>query len=53
MFQAFFTVSGTYFMTEQPNNQSLDPTKYQTKEDAVIIRNLINSYITDRRTIIM
>lgn len=31
----------------------VDPTKYQTKEDAVIIRDLIESYITDRRTIIM
>jgi hypothetical protein len=30
-----------------------DPTKYQTKEDAVIIRNLIGDYINDRRTIIL
>lgn len=30
-----------------------NPTKYQTKEDAIIIRNLILSYIRDRRTIIM
>ncbi|PWW75868.1 P-loop containing nucleoside triphosphate hydrolase protein [Tuber magnatum] len=30
-----------------------NPTKYQTREDSVIIRDLIESYITDRRTIIM
>jgi hypothetical protein len=32
---------------------SLDPTKYQTAEDRVIIRNLIQSYITDKRTIVL
>ncbi|KAL3485722.1 P-loop containing nucleoside triphosphate hydrolase protein [Aspergillus germanicus] len=30
-----------------------NPTKYQTVEDRVIIRNLIQSYITDKRTIIL
>ncbi|KAG0636571.1 P-loop containing nucleoside triphosphate hydrolase protein [Tuber brumale] len=30
-----------------------NPTRYQTREDSVIIRDLIESYITDRRTIIM
>ncbi|CUS11644.1 unnamed protein product [Tuber aestivum] len=30
-----------------------NPTRYQTREDSVIIRDLIENYITDRRTIIM
>ncbi|RHZ48745.1 uncharacterized protein CDV56_100061, partial [Aspergillus thermomutatus] len=30
-----------------------NPTKYQTAEDRVIIRNLIESYIIDKRTIIL
>jgi hypothetical protein len=30
-----------------------DPTKYQTEEDRTIIRNLIQSYVTDKRTIIL
>ncbi|KAL2788499.1 P-loop containing nucleoside triphosphate hydrolase protein [Aspergillus keveii] len=30
-----------------------NPTKYQTAEDRIIIRNLIQSYITDKRTIIL
>ena len=30
-----------------------NPTKYQTEEDRIIIRNLIESYVQDRRTIIM
>ncbi|EGE85984.2 hypothetical protein BDDG_08929 [Blastomyces dermatitidis ATCC 18188] len=30
-----------------------NPTKYQTEEDRAIIRNLIESYITDKRTIIL
>lgn len=31
----------------------VDPTKYQTAEDRVIIRKLIEGYITDKRTIIL
>jgi hypothetical protein len=30
-----------------------DPTKYQTEEDRTIIRNLIQNYVTDKRTIIL
>ncbi|KAI2823747.1 hypothetical protein CBS147321_11058 [Aspergillus niger] len=30
-----------------------NPTKYQTEEDKIIIRRLIESYITDKRTIIL
>jgi len=30
-----------------------NPTRFQTREDSEIIRDLIESYITDRRTIIM
>ncbi|KAI9759619.1 MAG: hypothetical protein M4579_002187 [Chaenotheca gracillima] len=30
-----------------------NPTKYQTEEDRLIIRNLIENYITDKRTIIL
>jgi hypothetical protein len=30
-----------------------DPTKYQTEEDRTIIRNLIQNYIVDKRTIIL
>lgn len=31
----------------------VDPTRYQTAENRVIIRNLIETYITDKRTIIL
>ena len=33
--------------------KSLDPTKYQTKDDWGIIRKLIEDYIVDKRTIIL
>lgn len=34
-------------------NNRIDPTKYQTAEDKTIIRDLIQGYITDKRTIIL
>jgi hypothetical protein len=51
MFRVCSTVS-TNIVTCEVADES-DPTKYQTEEDRTIIRNLIQNYVTDKRTIIL
>ena len=46
-------MSVTHFAKKNQRLTLVDPTKFQTKEDSEIIRNLIESYLLDRRTIIL
>lgn len=51
--QAYFTVSDKDDFLEVMLIPFEDPTKFQTEEDRAIIRNLIEGYMTDKRTIIL
>lgn len=53
MFQGFFIVSDVYEDDGHTLTNSQDPTKYQTAEDKEVIRKLIETYMTDKRTIIL
>lgn len=52
MFQDYFTV-GYIGMDLLSLLNSADPTMYQTEDDKATIRNMINEYTNDRRTIIL
>lgn len=55
MFRAYFTVRQRRLpeFWETSLITFEDPTKFQTEEDRAIIRQLIEGYMTDKRTIIL